>query len=68
MDRAIAETDRRRAKQLAYNEEYGITPQSIKKNIADVLGSVYEQDPRVFVDLGMAVLWQETSTATTCPR
>jgi len=50
MERAIAETDRRRARQAAYNEEHGITPQTIKRNIHDIVADTASRDG-VLVDI-----------------
>ena len=44
MQRAIDETERRRARQLAYNREHGITPRTIEKSVAEIMGSTVVAD------------------------
>jgi excinuclease ABC subunit B len=51
IERALAETDRRREKQVAYNQEHGITPESIKRNVHDIMSHLATRDG-VVVDTG----------------
>ena len=51
IERALAETDRRRAKQLEYNVEHGITPASIKRNVHDIMAHLATRDG-VVIDTG----------------
>ncbi|KAF0959378.1 MULTISPECIES: excinuclease ABC subunit UvrB [unclassified Rhodococcus (in: high G+C Gram-positive bacteria)] len=54
MQHAIEETERRREKQIAYNEKMGVDPQPLRKKIADILDQVYEEaeDTASGVDVG----------------
>ncbi len=52
MDRAIRETNRRREKQLAYNKKYGITPETVRKAVREVIEATRVAEPRAVYEVG----------------
>ncbi|GAB4372423.1 MAG: excinuclease ABC subunit UvrB [Deltaproteobacteria bacterium] len=58
MREAIAETERRREKQLRFNAEHGITPETVRKNIADPIGQACEAD---YVTVPVGEEWEFAS-------
>ncbi|AIL65194.1 UvrB [Rickettsiales bacterium Ac37b] len=57
LQRALSETERRRQLQLEYNKQHNITPVTIKKNITEILSSVYEHDSKI-IDFDNEVILQ----------
>ena len=56
MKRAIRETDRRRARQVDYNREHGVTPRGIRKAVTDVMEGARQGPPRKFAEAANAYL------------
>jgi excinuclease ABC subunit B len=59
MERAIRETERRRRKQLAYNEEHGITPRTIYKSEEEILQATSVADSRATTEAGPEAMFEE---------
>ncbi|BFH71138.1 MAG: excinuclease ABC subunit UvrB [Paenibacillus dendritiformis] len=55
MDKAIKETERRRTIQMAYNEKHGITPQTIRKKIREVIEATKTAESKAGYDVGTSV-------------
>lgn len=64
MERAIAETNRRRARQIAYNEEHGITPQTVRKAVRDLLQAEHVAETKTAYSAENAVARLRADPAT----